>query len=288
MPTFARWEAAVLEQCYHLVDHLSVHMYVDPDATESRADLLAAGLDVDEYLDAIIATTDHVRATGRHSKRMTLAFDEWNVWYNRRRREPGDWQVAPRLIEDTYTLTDGIVAGSFLMSLLRHADRVKIACLAQLVNVIAPIRTEPGGGPVWRQSLFYPFALTARHGRGTVLHTGVRCGRHDTVRRTDVPDLDAVSVWHADTGELTVFAVNRNQASAVPVELAIGGVPGLGAGAQIRHTVLTGPDPDATNSAAHPRAVAPVELPDDTRVAHDGPSVALPPLSWNMLRITPR
>ena len=135
----------------------------------------------------VVATCDHVRAVGRHRKRIDLSFDEWNVWYQqplRRRGEPGDRASAPRLIEDTYSVADAVVVGNLLISLLRHADRVKIGCLAQLVNVIAPIRTEPGG-PAWRQTIFHPFALTSRYGRGTVLRPMPRRpgARHGVVRR---------------------------------------------------------------------------------------------------------
>lgn len=128
-----------------------------------------------------------------------------------------DWAVAPRLLEDVYSVTDAVVTGSLLITLLRHADRVRIACLAQLVNAIAPIMTEPGG-PAWRQATFYPFAMASRHGRGLAVHP------ESTVIRTagygEVPALHAAAVIDDATGAVTVFAVNRSRQA--PLELRIG------------------------------------------------------------------
>ena len=159
MPTFGDWERVVLERTYDLVDHISLHAYYEPRDGD-QASFLAAAEEMDRMISAVIATADHVKALKRSDKELTLSFDEWNVWYQQ--HFPGELglpirEVGP-LIEDTYTVDDAVVVGSLLITLLRHADRVKIACLAQLVNVIGPIRTEPGGR-AWRQTIFYPFAL---------------------------------------------------------------------------------------------------------------------------------
>ena len=173
MPTFGEWERQVLHETYDEVDYLSLHAYYE-EKDGDRASFLASGAGMDAYIADVVATADHVRAVRRARKRMLLSFDEWNVWYQS--RFPGEralpLEETPRLIEDTYSVTDAVVVGSLLMTLLRHADRVAIACLAQLVNVIGPIRTEPGGAS-WRQTTFHPFALTARYARGTVLRTEV-------------------------------------------------------------------------------------------------------------------
>jgi Alpha-L-arabinofuranosidase C-terminal domain len=137
--------------------------------------------------EGVVATADSVRARLRKQKKIMISFDEWNVWYLSRPRDksPEQWPVAPRVIEDEYNVADAVVVGNLLISLLRHSDRVTAACLAQLVNVIAPIRAEPGG-PAWRQTTFHPFATTARlavpgrprparrsgHGVGQVDHAG--------------------------------------------------------------------------------------------------------------------
>ncbi|MFC7404615.1 alpha-N-arabinofuranosidase [Georgenia alba] len=278
MPTFARWEATVLEHTYRHVDHVSMHMYADPEKYQDTADFLAAGLDVDEYIRSVVASVDYARAAGRHSRHLSLSFDEWNVWYNSRSRDVGHWPHAPRLIEDTYSLAHALVVGSFLNSLLRGSDRVRMACLAQLVNVIAPIRTEPGAGEVWRQTTFFPFALTARYGRGTALQAQVTCERTSTSAHDDVPLLDVAAVRRED-GEHVLFVVNRSTDRPVTAHLDLRGV--AADGRTVEHTCLTGPDLDATNGPGRPE-IAPVVA---GRTPLDGEAVELPPGSWSMLRV---
>src|SRR5690606_11943134 len=172
MPTFGAWEATVLEHTYDLVDSISAHAYYQLRGGD-RASFLASSVDMDRFIDQVVATADHVGARVGSDRRISISFDEWNVWYlDELQAEQAagvrDWTVAPRTSEDAYTVLDAVVVGSLLITLLRHADRVTAASMAQLVNTIAPIRTEPGG-PAWRQSTFHPFALTARHATGTVL-----------------------------------------------------------------------------------------------------------------------
>ncbi|MFD1719571.1 alpha-N-arabinofuranosidase [Georgenia deserti] len=280
MPTFARWEATVLEYAYPHVDHVSMHMYADPDKYPDMADFLAAGLDIDEYIRSVISSVDYARAAGRHNRHMSLSFDEWNVWYNSRPRDLGHWPHAPRLIEDEYTLADALVVGSFLNSILRAGDRVRMACLAQLVNVIAPIRTEPGAGELWRQTTFYPFALTARHGRGTALQPSVTCDRVSTSEHDDVPVLDVAAV-RKDADEHVIFVVNRSTTTAVRPHIDLrGAAPGR---RTVERTTLTGPDLTATNGPGNQGltpAVAPGALLED-----DEPVGELAPGSWSMLRV---
>jgi alpha-N-arabinofuranosidase len=283
MPTFGSWEATVLEHCYEVVDHLSLHSYYEEHGAD-RDSFLATGVDLDRFIDEAVATCDYVRAKGRHSKRITLSVDEWNVWYQTRFAEiQGDleWAEAPRLIEDTYSVVDAVVVGSLMMSLLRRADRVKIGCLAQLVNVIAPIRSEPGG-PAWRQSTFYPFALTSANGRGTVLHTPLTGPQHDTATLGEVPIVDVVAVEH-DDGTVALFAVNRAQAEPATLDID---VRALATAVRADHVAVFDDDPDAVNTADDPDRVSPRKL--DAVSADAGTlSVVLPPLSWSLLTLRP-
>src|SRR5690606_29175964 len=187
--TFGAWEATVREEPYDQVDYVSLHAYYEPLNGDLQT-FLASGAMMEAYIEDAIATCDHVRAKLKRDKRINLSFDEWNVWYMSRHQAnpPTEWRHAPRLLEDHYNVLDAVVVGSLLTALRRHADRVKMACLAQLVNVIAPTVTEPGGR-VWRQTIFHPFAQAARHGRGTVLRvepTAPYAG--------DVPALHATAV----------------------------------------------------------------------------------------------
>lgn len=285
MPTFGAWEARVLEHTYENVDFISAHTYYDPSDGDT-ASLLASAVDMDSFITEVAATADHVAAKQRHKRKLKISFDEWNVWYES--RLPADldrrgWVEAPALIEDDFTAVDAVVVGDLLITLLRHADRVGIACQAQLANVIAPIRTRTGGG-AWRQSIFHPFALTARYARGVVLRTEPVCDRYETRKYGDVPVLDTVAVHDEATGELALFAVNRST-EALPLDLDLRGIPAM---AGLAHTSLAaGAEPAATNTEADPDRVTPRDLRTPTL---DGGrcSVQLPAVSWNLLRFASR
>jgi alpha-N-arabinofuranosidase len=281
MPTFGRWEATVLEEAYDVVDYVSLHSYYEQHG-DDRASFLASAVDMDRFIEEVVATCDHVRAVGRHQKLINLSFDEWNVWFQSdyAAAPPRDWESAPSLIEDTYSAADAVVVGSLLMSLLRHADRVKIGCLAQLVNVIAPIRTERGG-PAWRQPTFHPFALTSRLARGTVLRVEPRGPVVATERFGDVPVLDAVAVLRDGDGGLVLLMVNRHEQDEMLVEADLRGLPGVTSGS---HVAVHHSDPDAVNSSSEPDRVVPRTL-ADPKVADGRLEVALPPLSWNLVHL---
>ncbi|MDI6908917.1 alpha-N-arabinofuranosidase [Nocardioides sp.] len=209
MPTFGSWEATVLEQCYDTVDLVSLHSYYDPTG-KSVPEFLAGALDLDRSIDAVVATADHVGARLRSRKRLQVSVDEWNVWYVSR-WDPAavaEWREAGPLLEDTYDDVDATMVASLLVTLLRHADRVGVACLAQLVNVIAPIRTEPGGR-AWRQTTFAPFAQIAAAARGSVLRAEPRVATYES-EVGDVPLVDATATYDEESGELALMLVNRS------------------------------------------------------------------------------
>ncbi|MEU4798808.1 alpha-N-arabinofuranosidase [Streptomyces sp. NPDC023327] len=280
METFAAWEATVLAETYDLVDHISLHAYYE-EIDGDRDSFLASAVDMESFIENVVATCDHVGARLKSTKRINLSFDEWNIWYQHRTalQPEEDWQEAPRLLEDNYTVTDAVVLGSLLIALLRHADRVTVACLAQLVNVIAPILTEPGG-PAWRQTTFFPFAQASRYGRGTVLDVRVDSPTYDTAKFGEVPLLHATAV-RADDGTVTVFAVNRDRSHPLPLEVTLSG---LEPGAVIEHTAVADADPEARNTLADPERVTPHDVPG-TRLANGVLTATLEPLSWNVIRL---
>ncbi len=281
MATFGAWEATVLGHTYEHVDYISLHSYYE-ERKGDRGSFLACATDMDQFIEGVISTVDHVRAKGRHKKRINLSFDEWNVWYMGEPRPTTEWPEAPGLLQNLYNTVDAVVVGNLLISLLRHADRVRIGCLAQLVNVIAPIFTEPGGS-AWRQTIFHPFALTSRYGRGTVLRTVTDSPTYETSWFGDVPVLDSVAVHDEESGALTVFAVNRDQQAPLPLKLDLRSLPAL---QTVSHTVLTHDDPMATNTVDQPDRVAPRSLPDG-HVDGGEVAVTLPPMSWNMIQVLP-
>ncbi|MEV7424472.1 MULTISPECIES: arabinosylfuranosidase ArfA [unclassified Streptomyces] len=280
MDTFAAWEATVLTETYDLVDYVSLHSYYW-ETDGDRDSFLASAVDMEAFIEKVVATCDHVGAKLKSDKKINLSFDEWNVWYldKPNPNEVEDWQEAPRLLEDVYSVTDAVVFGSLLIALLRHADRVTVACLAQLVNVIAPIMTEPGG-PAWRQTTFFPFAQASKYGRGTVLDVRVDSPSHTTKKYGEADLLHATAV-RAEDGTVAVFAVNRSQTEPLPLEAVLSG---LGLTELVEHSVLADADPEARNTLADQERVAPHAGEGATLV--DGTLKAtLEPLSWNLIRL---
>lgn len=293
MPTFGAWERTVLEHCFDHVEFISLHTYLNNYADDLPAFLAAPDL-MDDFIDEVVAIADSVAAGRRSRKRIMLSFDEWNVWYRTRRNRaertlPG-WPVAPPILEEIYTMADALAFGGACIALLNHADRVKAACLAQLVNVIAPIMTEDGG-PAWRQTIFYPFAQMSHFGRGRVLRAEIDCptydamyfdprGEHDQYFPVTAAYLKLAAVQGA--GEVvTLFALNRHLTEAVPLTLTLSGF----AATSIRAArTLHHPDLNAANTRDAPDTVRPAPL-DAVSLAGGSMHATLPPASWNVIRL---
>jgi alpha-N-arabinofuranosidase len=240
---------------------------------------------MDRFIDAVVASADHVGAELKSKKRIDISFDEWNVWYGDRSRRtdgPGDqWDVAPRRIEDEYNLTDAVVVGNLLISLLRHSDRVAVACLAQLANVIAPIMTEPDG-PAWRQPTFHPFAITSRLASGDVLRVETSSVSVETAKYGEIPAVDAVATY--DAGKLAVFLVNRSVDT--PVEVTVD-LTRTGVTEILEALSMYDDDGLAVNSATNPDRVVP--KPNDSVQLVDGRlTLTLPAISWTALSLSNR
>jgi alpha-N-arabinofuranosidase len=292
MPTFGSWERTVLEHTADLVDHISLHAYYE----ETPGDLdsfLASGAGLDRYITDVAQIIDEVTVAKGLDKVIGISVDEWNVWYQTRFNEvdkaplfAGDWNTQPRLIEDEYNVSDAVVVGSLLITLLRNSDRVSMANLAQLVNVIAPIRSEPGG-PAWRQSTFYPFALTSAAARGDVLATTVHSDTYDTTLHGTVDLVDAAVT--ATDEEIVLYLVNRSSSSPLTLEVDLAGAPASTVlSAQSLYAPPEG-DRFATNSVdhqdtVHPVGLADVVLTDEGTVA----TIVLPALSWSIVRLATR
>jgi alpha-N-arabinofuranosidase len=286
MPTFGEWERTTLAATYELVDYISCHAYYEN--TGDLGSFLASGVDMDFFIRSVTATADHVKAVKGSTKTMNISFDEWNIWYNTRFENvdkitgTDNWPIAPRLLEDTYTVADAVVFGSLLITMLKHSDRVTSASLAQLVNVIAPIMTEPGG-PSWRQTTFFPFAETSAHGRGVALDVELTSSTYRTDRFGDVDTVDAVATHDPESGRFAIFVVNR--AVDGPTELIVD-LSAVGADARdlaVRVRTLTDPDLDAANTRENPDRVALTEL-AFTREG-DILRLELPAVSWTEILV---
>lgn len=282
MADFPDWCAAVLERCYDEVDHVAIHDYYGNRADDVGT-FLASTLEMEEYIAATIATCDYVRAKRRATKRLTISFDEWNVlWYHSAEADKAipPWTVAPPFMEDIFTLEDALMVGCMLITLLRHADRIKIACQSTLVNNVGMLMTETGGR-LWRQTTYYPFLHASLYGRGATLLTEVRGPVYATQRYGAVPTLAAVVTHDAAGEEATLFAVNRGTDGALPIAVDLRALPGYRV---IEHLVLAHPDPKARNTADAPETVVP-RAGGDAAVVDGRLTARLAPLSWNAVRL---
>ncbi|MGW4526806.1 alpha-N-arabinofuranosidase [Amycolatopsis sp. NPDC004378] len=286
MPTFGEWERTVLRHTAGLADHISLHAYYQ----ELHGD-------TDSYLASAAALDAYIRTTAAIIDELGLdvgiSVDEWNVWDLRRWNETDQarlaaegWREHPRIIEDDYTVTDAVVVGSLLSSLLRNVDRVTMANQAQLVNVIAPIRTEPGG-PAWRQTTFHPFKLVAALARGVSLRLEVTGDRLRTAQHGEV-DLVDVAATLEESGRGAVFLTNRATAAPTEVHLRLRGARFALYGAE----TLTVPDGETRHAVntADAQPVRPVPLPGAAVTTDPGGTtitVTLPPLSWSVLKVSP-
>jgi alpha-N-arabinofuranosidase len=235
------------------------------------------------FIDAVVATADHVGHKKRSEKKMQLSFDEWNVWYLKEHQEAAEvndeWSYSPRLLEDVYTVADAVVVGSLLMTLLRHSDRVTSASLAQLVNVIAPIMTEPGG-PAWRQTTFFPFSITSRLASGEVIRPLIAAPTYDTARHGQVPVIDAVAT--VDDGRAAVFLVNRALRETAQVTID---VRSLGCTRISEAVTLADADVYAKNTLAGQYRVEPAAN-ASAAIADGVLTIELPPVSWTAAALT--
>ncbi|QAY65050.1 alpha-N-arabinofuranosidase [Paenibacillus protaetiae] len=282
MNTYPEWEATVLDLTYDQVDYISLHTYYGNHKGDS-ANFLAQSLGMDSFIHTVVSICDYTQAKKRSKKKVNLSFDEWNVWYhsNNQDKKIEPWSIAPPQLEDVYNHEDALVVGCMLISLLKRADRVKMACLAQLVNVIAPIMTE-NGGAAWKQTIFYPYMHASLFGRGTVLVPLVKSDKYDCADYTDVPYVEAVAVHNEELGEVTIFAVNRHLEQAIPFEIDL---RSFVKGQIIEHIVLESSDLKAANTAAEPNRVAPHNRGNAAVTDNGKIEAVLPKASWNVIRI---
>jgi alpha-L-arabinofuranosidase len=286
MPTYPEWERVVLEECYDNVDHISLHKYFG-NSSRDTLNFFGKIEETGRYIGAIAGIIDYVKAKKRSKKDVGICFDEWNVWYHIREQDSKnwrtwDWPEAPALLEENYNLEDALFVGGLLNEFIRRSDRVKIACIAQLVNVIAPIRSERGG-PAWKQSIYYPYQFASLYGRGTALTVSVDGPTYDCDVEHDVAYIDAAAVHDEDGGALTLFILNRHLDEAAELDLRLGGFAECsiaehhvmgGEGRDLRETN----GPDASDRVA-PRAGEGLGV-EDGRLRG-----SLPPLSYHVIRL---
>ncbi|MDR7909601.1 arabinosylfuranosidase ArfA [Bacillus velezensis] len=280
MPSFIEWEAEVLEHTYEHVDYISLHTYYGNHENDLE-NYLAKSMDLDHFIKSVTAVCDYMKAKKRSKKTIHLSLDEWNVWYhsNEADKKVGPWITARPILEDIYNFEDALLIGSLLITMLQHADRLKIACLAQLVNVIAPIMTEKGG-EAWRQPIFYPYMHASVYGRGTSMKLLVTSPKYDSADFTDVPYVDAAAVYYEEDEALTIFAVNKSK-ELMETEIKLRGFEDYRI---IEHIVLEHQDMKATNQKNR-KEVIPHSNGTSSANA-EGITAHFTPLSWNVIRLS--
>jgi alpha-N-arabinofuranosidase len=269
LPTYMEWDRQVLEYLGDLADYISLHRYVG-NRDDDTPDYLAITRAIDHQIEEMDAVCRFVQAKRRSGKRAYLCFDEWNVWYKNRQMN-GEGKFAPHLIEEVYNLEDALVVAGFLNSFIRHADVVKIANIAQIVNVIAPILTR--GDEMLIQSIFYPFEMFSRRRDGISLRPIVSGPTYEGKTNGQVPYIDASAILNGN--RLHVFATNRSleDPAGLRVRLSDGGLAALE-----EADLLTGPDAKACNSFEQPDVVRTVPF-TEVKFAADEAFLELPPLS---------
>ena len=289
MATFGQWETTVLEHTYDHVDYLSIHRYFGIPCLDGKRQTLGflyATEELDRFIKGAAAICDAVGAQKHTRRKIQIALDEWNVWHHSFGRENDfpQWTVPRPMWEENYNMEDALLVGSVLTTLLNNADRVKIACLAQTVNVIAPVMTRKGGG-AWRQTIFFPFQLTSRYGRGVALRQVVETPRYEVVfdaKRTEkeIPYLASAVVYDAPSGEVRIFAVNRSPDQALELEVRLQGfAPSEVLEWQTMHHADLKAGNREDDESVRPVAATGADL------AGEQLRATLPPASWNLLRV---
>lgn len=286
MPTYPEWERQVLEECYENVDYISLHKYFG-NSRRNSLNYFAKIEETGRYIQSIAGVIDYVKAKKRAKNDIYICFDEWNVWYHNREQDSRnwrewDWPEAPVLLEEDYNLEDALFVGGLLNEFIRRSDRVKIACIAQLVNVIAPIRAEKGG-KAWATSIYYPYQFASLYGRGTALNVAVDGPRYDEEAAQDVNYLDVAAVLSHDGKSINVFAVNRSPDQAMELDLALHGFEGL---RLVDHQVIggDGTGPRVANTSAEPDRIRP-RPGSKLAVVDAGVKGELPAFSYHLIRL---
>lgn len=276
MPTFGKWELTVLDKAYDYIDYVSLHEYYANYADDPES-FLAENIGMDRFIKAVIAFCDAIKAIKHSDKTINLSFDEWNVWYHTKESDKKieHWIKAPHRLEDVYNFEDALVVGGLLITLIKNSDRVRMACLAQLVNVIAPIMTNDE--KAWAQTIYYPYYHASNYGRGKAVRVDISCGTYDSAKYKNVPYLDSVGVLNEEKREFTVFVLNRNLKDDITADIRF---ENLELKAEAEHIVMAGFGLKDANTAEHPDTVVPASK----KVS--GTSFTFPKASWNVLRFT--
>jgi len=272
IPTYMEWDRIVLEHVGDYADYISLHRYVG-NGKGDTADYLAVTNSIDQQIEEMDTVCRYAQARARSKKRPYLCFDEWNVWYRTQNSESvnGHGKFAQHLVEEEYNLEDALVVAGFLNSFIRHANVVKIANLAQIVNVIAPILIHGDG--ILLQSIYYPFLIYSQRREGLALRPVIQGPGYESSNYGFVHMIDTSAIL--GNGVLHTFLINRSEEESANVEIIPGGI-------QLKsiHSaeLVTGTSSKAKNTFEKPNTIK--NHPFKNIILKDGhATVHLPPLS---------
>lgn len=285
MATMGAWEQEVLEECYSYIDYISMHIYIHNREDDTRL-FMAKTLDMERFIKTITSVCDYVGGKMKSAKQIQISFDEWNVAYhsNEADKESVPWQLAPPIGEDIYNFQDAVVCGLMLICLIRNSDRVRIACQAQLINVIGAVLTETGGG-AWRQTIYYPYLHASKYGRGTLLDVRIDAPSYSVGKYEGVPYLDGTAVYDEESGTVNIFCVNRHETESMEFVAALSGFEDY---LPVEHIYLKSADKYAVNGKDGENVKPQKNDKLYCRQQRSGKSIVevkLPELSWNVIRM---
>jgi alpha-N-arabinofuranosidase len=278
--TYPEWDRIALEHCWNQVDYHSMHYYAKNHDNDTGS-FLALSSELEAFVDTLTGVLRYVKAKQRSKHDVYLSWDEWNVWYKAHtpRDTHGVWKEAPHLIEEVYNLEDALVVAQWMNVFLRKSDVLKVACLAQIVNVIAPILTTRDS--LLKQSIYYPFMLFSKLATGTALNVEVKAPLYQTEKFGDMPLLDVSASYDESNHASAVFIVNRSQTDSLPVELHWQDRAPQSIG---RVHQLSGTDPKAANSFEKPNQIVAVKV-DAPAINGQCATLMLPPLSFTAVEV---
>ena len=253
MSTYMEWDRTVLETCWDDINFISAHRYSN-NSDDDTLNFLAEGTIIDSILTDYASVIRYVKARNKSNHNIYVSFDEWNVWYRERSGENRDanWKIGTPQLEEIYNLEDALVCAQYLNAFIRRSDLVKVACLAQIVNVIAPVITSPSG--ILKQTIYFPSAMYSRYAKGISLTPIVESPFYDLSGQQGVPFLDASASFDRLTGRMSLFLVNRSIEENIRVEIDIADREIMSTGVVQE---LSGNNPKLSNSWENPNNVVP-------------------------------
>ena len=275
MPTYPEWDRTALEIAWEQMDFHSMHYYAGNHEGDTSS-YLGSAVAFERFVDTLEGTLRYVKAKTRSKHDVFLSWDEWQVWY---KGDPmqGNWTEAPHLAEEIYNLEDALVVAQWLNVFLRKSHVIKMACVAQIVNVISWMNTRSDG--LLKHPSYYVFKLIANYARGNALDVAVKAPVEETKAYGEVSLLDVSASFDEEKQQGAIFLVNRSQTETVPTEV----VWQDGSTVLVNEAwQLSGSDPKQANTWEAPNRLVAKAISAPV-VANGRTTISLPPLSFTVL-----